>query len=215
MLQIYNLPIFFVLVPLVNQQSKAIETHTNLKVGKYSGDMGVDFWDKTKWESEFNENDVLVMTAQILYNMLQHGFIMLSNINLLLLDECHHASKNHPYAKIMEMLQTCKRKPRIMGLTASIINKKPKNVANLHTYLEGSMRDLECMMRSVCVTCIDPNATAKFATKPVESVRVFPPTGFDLWEEVAELDENIGEQLYSADDFLGTICFYFLCTLAC
>eukprot|EP00794_Sanderia_malayensis_P019899 gene19899-21843_t len=189
-------------VPLVNQQSKAIEMHTNLRVGKYSGDMGVDFWNKKRWEEEFDLNDVLVMTAQILYNMLLHGFLKLSNINLLLLDECHHTAGNHPYAKIMEIMQECSNPPRVMGLTASIINKKPKKSVNMHAYLDNSMKDLECRMRAACVTCADPNAAANFATKPEESVHDCPPTPFDTWDAVGELDEMIGEQLYSADDFL-------------
>ncbi len=171
--------------------------------------MGVDFWDKQRWEEEFDGNDVLVMTAQILCNMLCHGFIKLSNINLLLVDECHHAAGNHPYAKIMEFMSECEQKPRIMGLTASIINKKPKKIANLHTYLEKSMRDLECMMQAVCETCFDQNATAKYATKPVESVEVFNPTRFDRWHEVAELDELFGERLDSADFFLGKFSLQF------
>ena len=35
-------------VPLVYQQGTAIENHTGLKVGKYEGSMGVDFWDNAK-----------------------------------------------------------------------------------------------------------------------------------------------------------------------
>lgn len=44
---------------------------------------------------------VLVMTPQILLNNLRHSFFKLSMINVLVFDECHHASGNHPYAGIM------------------------------------------------------------------------------------------------------------------
>ena len=181
-----------------------IETHTSLKVGKYNGDMGVDFWDKHRWEKEFDHNDVLVMTAQILLNIVTHGFICLSNINLLLLDECHHAAKSHPYAKIMEKMDKCTDKPRIMGLTASIINKKPKkSILHLHRYLEESIADLEKMMRSACVTCSDPSAILPYAARPVERVFAYKETSYADWPRLAELDTVISEMLCSAKHFLG------------
>jgi superfamily II DNA or RNA helicase len=46
---------------------------------------------------------VLVMTPQILVDGLDNNSITLDKVNLMVLDECHHASKNHPYAKIMRV----------------------------------------------------------------------------------------------------------------
>ena len=49
----------------------------------------------------------------------------LDNVNLLIFDECHHATGNDPYARIMkEHYPQCKEKPRILGLTASISTQK-------------------------------------------------------------------------------------------
>jgi hypothetical protein len=41
------------------------------------------------------------MTAQILLNILRHSIIKMEAINLLILDECHHAVKKHPYSLVM------------------------------------------------------------------------------------------------------------------
>ena len=90
--------------------------------------MGVDDWDEAIWENEFNTFNVLVMTAQILLNLLSHSYITLSKVNLLIFDECHHAKKKGPYRQIMQCFSDCPQHPlpKVMGLTASIVNGKVK-----------------------------------------------------------------------------------------
>ena len=179
------------------QQGKAIEDHTNLTVGKYTGDMGVDFWNKADWEKEFNKNEVLIMTHQILLNMLSHGYIKASNINLLILDECHHCDKNHPYAKIMERVEESSDQPRIMGLTASIINEKAKKSGQaLRDLLDQRMRALEGKLRAVCFTCTDQDSTLPFAAKPIERIKVYRTALFD--PDIDDINREI-ERLFVLD----------------
>ena len=158
-------------MPLAEQQAKAVSQNTSLKVKHYTGDMGVDFWDKHTWRKEFNENDVLVMTAQILVNILTHGFFTPQNINLLIMDECHNATKKHPYVRVMEFLPVSGG-PHIMGLTASIINEKYKKSPDkdsIRSFIDDRMKMLETTMRSKCITCSDREATSK--TKPKSEVQ--------------------------------------------
>ena len=58
-------------------------------------------------------DDVVVMTAQILVNALndKEHMVALSDISLLILDECHHTQKEHPYNKIMEKYLALKLQP--------------------------------------------------------------------------------------------------------
>ena len=67
----------------MEQQAKVIEMHTNLSVGHYVGEMGVDKWSGNVWQEEFKRNQVLVMTAQIFLDILLHGFLPLAKVNLI------------------------------------------------------------------------------------------------------------------------------------
>ena len=67
------------------------------------------------------------MTAQILLNILRHSIIKMEAINLLILDECHHAVKKHPYSLVMsEFYHTTpkEKRPSVFGMTASPVNLK-------------------------------------------------------------------------------------------
>lgn len=166
-------------VPLAEQQAVAIKQNTSLKVRYYTGDMGVDFWKKEKWRNEFdNEADVFVMTAQILVNILTHGFFSMQNINLLIMDECHNATKKHPYVQVMTFMPPNLSGPHVMGLTASIINEKYKKSptkSSIKMFLDEKMKKLECTLRAKCITCSDPESTSKYAAKPVESIFSYSP----------------------------------------
>ncbi|XP_057430134.1 endoribonuclease Dicer homolog 2-like [Lotus japonicus] len=93
-------------VVLVGQQAKALEAHTDLKVGAYWGNSRVDLWDADRWKQEIAKHEVLVMTPQILNDCLRHSFMKLKMIKVLILDECHHTRGRHPYSLIMTV-HTC------------------------------------------------------------------------------------------------------------
>ena len=46
--------------------------------------------------------DVLVVMAKKFYDLLMHGFIKISSIDLLIFDECHHTDQEHLYNLIMK-----------------------------------------------------------------------------------------------------------------
>ncbi|XP_022732896.1 endoribonuclease Dicer homolog 2-like isoform X2 [Durio zibethinus] len=152
-------------VVLVKQQADAMEMHTDLKVGKYWGDMGVDFWDGAKWKQEIEKYEVLVMTPQILLNGLRHSFFKINMIKVLIIDECHHARGKHPYASIMrefyhhESEAGISNLPRIFGMTASPIKSKGPNSTD--SYWQ-KIHELETIMSSKVYTCISESALAQF-----------------------------------------------------
>lgn len=60
------------------------------------------------------------MTPQILLDALRGGFLKLEMVRLLVIDECHRTTGNHPYAMIMkEFYHKSTDKPRMFGLTTT------------------------------------------------------------------------------------------------
>ncbi|XP_039045031.1 endoribonuclease Dicer homolog 2-like [Hibiscus syriacus] len=152
-------------VVLVKQQADALEMHTDLKVGKYWGDMEVDFWDGAKWNQEFETYEVLVMTPQLLLNGLRHGYFKMNMIKVLIMDECHHAKGMHPYASIMREFyhrhseSGVSNLPRIFGMTASPINTKGERSADGYW---RKIHELETIMNSKVYTCTSESVLAQF-----------------------------------------------------
>ena len=86
-------------VTLVFQQFAVLECNLDQKLDRFCGDMNTHLWEKSIWHHHFKENMAIVCTAEVLYNCLQHSFISIDQINLLIFDEAHHAKKNHGYAR--------------------------------------------------------------------------------------------------------------------
>ncbi|KZS98895.1 P-loop containing nucleoside triphosphate hydrolase protein [Sistotremastrum niveocremeum HHB9708] len=134
-------------VPLVEQQTNFIREQTGLEVRGYSGNMGVDLWNRHQWIDEFQATTVLVMTPQILLDLLNHVHWSIDRISLLIFDEAHHCQKDHPYNAIMrDHYSSCPedKRPKIFGMTASPIwqDKNPhaslaRLKRNLHATIIG------------------------------------------------------------------------------
>jgi endoribonuclease Dicer len=86
-------------VTLVFQQSAVLQNNLDQNVAHIFGAMGPDLWDQKIWDDYFAKNMVIVCTGEILNQCLLNGFIKISQINILILDEAHHAKKDHPYAR--------------------------------------------------------------------------------------------------------------------
>ena len=152
------------------------------------------FWSKSEWEKEFNENNVLVMIAQIFLDLLNHNYIQLSQVNLLIFDECHHAKKNHPYRQIMQAFDNERADhPKILGLTASVVNKKVNDLGNL----ESEIRELEYTLRSTCETSQDEEVSS---AKPREEVLTY--SNDDIMDDSRISTQILQDVLLSGLEFL-------------
>ncbi|KAL3355451.1 hypothetical protein AABB24_019498 [Solanum stoloniferum] len=152
-------------VVLVTQQGDALMLHTDLKVGKYWGEMGVDYWDAATWQQQVDDHEVLVMTPAILLAALRHSFLQIDMIKIIIFDECHNARGKHPYASIMvefyhhQLTHESAQLPRIFGMTASPI--KSKGASTAHSYWQ-KIRDLENLMNSKVYTCSSESVLAEY-----------------------------------------------------
>lgn len=72
--------------------------------------------------------DVFVCTAGYVQHKMKYNMIDITDFSLIIIDECHHALKQHPYAQIMQYylskkmtqsVEASSNLPQIVGLTAS------------------------------------------------------------------------------------------------
>ncbi|KAM7276037.1 hypothetical protein ACFE04_017903 [Oxalis oulophora] len=187
-------------VPLVYQQAEVIRDGTGYQVGHYCGEMGQDFWDIRRWQREFETKQVLVMTAQILLNILRHSIIKMEAINLLILDECHHAVKKHPYSLVMsEFYHTTpkERRPSVFGMTAS-----PVNLKGVSSQVDCAIkiRNLESKLDSLVCTIKDRKELEKHVPMPSEVVVEYDKaaTLWSLHEEIKQMEVAVEEAAKSS-----------------
>lgn len=110
-------------VALVHQQAEYMNEVCDFNVGTYYGDMGLDEWSSDRWLEEFSQKRILVLTAQIFLNALNHALIRMTSVAILVIDEAHHATREHPFRRIMmdfyHTLGNGEKRPRVFGMTAS------------------------------------------------------------------------------------------------
>jgi endoribonuclease Dicer len=135
--------------------------------------MGQSLFRKYTWDKLFAENMVIVCTAQVLVECMMHSFISISQTNLLIFDEAHHAKSNHPYARVMKdyyahELDSSKR-PRIFGMTASPVDVKGQDAE----HIRRAARELEALLHSKIATTSDKMLAANSIIRPEEEVAVY------------------------------------------
>ncbi|XP_045523187.1 endoribonuclease Dicer isoform X2 [Pieris brassicae] len=160
-------------VPLVNQQKHVIEEMCPVTVGAYSGEDQLDYWNKSKWDSELAQYEVIIMTSQILHDMLTHKYIRVEDINLIIFDECHQAVDEHPMRLIMRHFEGLHGElPRVIGLTATLLNCN----VTLHK-VEDTLRELEKTFRATIAT-VHENIKEIFdhSTNPQEILKIYCPS---------------------------------------
>ncbi|KAM3458327.1 hypothetical protein MY3296_000533 [Beauveria thailandica] len=164
---------FFVVdkVALCMQQYQVIHANLPFSVTKFYGELQPLEQSQAHWDAQFDENMIVVCTAQMLLDCLSHGFINMRQINLLIFDEVHHAKKEHPYAAIMKRYYPRDNsvKPRILGLTASPVDTGTIDI-------ETAVEKLESLMCSEIATVSDAVLEAGWTKRDQkEKVRLYKP----------------------------------------
>ena len=160
-------------VTLVSQQANVLENHTGVSVGRYSSShsTSIDTWDKGSWKFEFKKHQILVMTSQIFLNLLSTGNLSTDNVNVLVLDECHHAKENHSMAIIMRDYWNPKKPSgKVLGLTASVIDKK-KIIGSFD--LQLSIEALQRTLNARLVTPLEFVNQLKDVKLPVPDIKTY------------------------------------------
>jgi hypothetical protein len=68
---------------LVYQQQAYITSNSDIKAEALCGAMNVDTYDQATWDAIFDRCETLVLTGQILLNILQHAFLKIEEVSEL------------------------------------------------------------------------------------------------------------------------------------
>ena len=163
-----NIKIIFLVcdTALIEQQKNTISLNLNLEVGTIQGKKNkkaksdlITF--RKMWESY----NIFVAIPSIVYKLLSKGFLKISEISMIIFDECHHTNADHPYNKIMTEFYFFYKKhpnkkdfkniklPIIIGLTASPLKSGIKG-----TIGESAKNAMEALSENLdCCFVIDPD----------------------------------------------------------
>nr|AQX45495.1 Dicer-2 [Artemia franciscana] len=146
---------------LVHQQREFMHNQTPFKVSGYTSEDNVDNWSKYKWDTEFEENHLLVMTHQVFFDILAHSFFNFNSVSLVIIDEVHSAWKDSPVSQVIRFRDQLDNpnSVRILGLTACVINDD----ASLKRFSE-KVKKFETFVGAKVVTASDTSQVAQHST---------------------------------------------------
>ncbi|GAX84396.1 hypothetical protein CEUSTIGMA_g11818.t1 [Chlamydomonas eustigma] len=146
------------------------------------------------WREELQRLSVLVMESGSMRNLLVCGAARLEDLDLVVLDECHHTTKEHAYAKVMSYYDSSASKPQILGFSASPAGGS--TVAKVHANLEDLLLRLNANLHVV-----PEEQVQEVAPSPLEQVCVVESRDEDrtMWmtlrERMVVTALNIGASL--------------------
>ena len=166
-------------IPLVYQQSDYVKSQVpDLRIEILAGDIGRFPGDKSRWIATVqalteNKIDLLVMTSQILLNLMADDcpVLRISDISVLVFDEAHHCLGNHSYNQIMRdfyKVTSNRFKPLVLALTAS-----PAGTDKLET----TRTKLEELLSNLCACARMPVRSSDlelYWNRPETSYQVVP-----------------------------------------
>ncbi len=110
--------------PLVEQHSAFLKEVLTLDASLIQTFTGTILAEKR--EKLWDNAKIVVSTPQVIENDLLSNKITLSDVALLILDECHRAVGNYSYVYIAEKYYEQAKEPRVLGITASPGSDKEK-----------------------------------------------------------------------------------------
>ncbi|XP_030049593.1 antiviral innate immune response receptor RIG-I [Microcaecilia unicolor] len=190
-------------VPVYEQQREIFKKHFENKGYTVVGISGETSESVPVGEVICN-SDIIVLTPQILVNSLKHGSVScLSMFSMMIFDECHNTTKNHPYNVLMCNYLDLKlgpappKLPQIIGLTASVGVGKSRNLnetkdyicrlgASLDTHVISTVREnVEDLEKYVC----KPNKLIRQVEK--RQIDPFADIISKMMAETEELAKNV------------------------
>ena len=171
-------------IPLVDQHKSSIARDTGLKTIGLSGETIT----KMKVEQVMKKQyQVMVITAGALLERVEK--LPLAMFHSVIIDECHHSSRNHPFAKLLDSISLIPKaiQPRLLGMSATPINATHQPLSDRRSLQEFLNRFPTCKM-------ISPNLTATENVHVESDFRAIP-----LSEGQKLLHEELFHHILSQD----------------
>ncbi|XP_075228010.1 endoribonuclease Dcr-1 isoform X2 [Lycorma delicatula] len=173
---------------VVTQFSTTLRYLTDLSVGEYidcNEDVNLD------------RHQVLVMTCDACWKFYCTGSIAFNFINLLIVDECHYAIRDHVMKQVVEV---CLKTPpptnlRVVGITSPLL-PGPGGVEPGR--LEAEIQRLEGVLHCTAETASDIVSVLRYCSKPREVL--IECDNFVLTELCCELEQHINETQMFLED---------------
>jgi endoribonuclease Dicer len=119
---------------------------------------------------------LIVATCQIIVDVIQHGFLSIEDLNVLVFDECHHGRGDHPMHQLMQLFENIpkSKQPRVVGLSGMLVSGgvMPENV-------EEELAKIENIFMATIATAQnlqDYQEIQQFSTNPNEKIVTFLPS---------------------------------------
>lgn len=153
---------------LVGQQLKYIKEHSDAVVIDFTGETtmiegkSIEYWNRHCWVNAFTTTEVIVMTPQIMRQMLQRSFFRPDTFDLVVIDECHHALGSNPLTYICDVINA---DTLILAITASPLTSRKGSIVAQISQLETN---LHCKLM-----CNDDILEEYRKIQPVASLSIF------------------------------------------
>ena len=143
---------------------------------------------------QISSAQIVVATHGTALDLLRHysDRFNLNRVNLLVMDECHYAVKNHNYALLMKTFYhklPREQRPRILGLTASpILNLPFKNISTCSTKSENQIE--------IMLTDLEKTLDARLISlSSIVSSSSETYTGYDSDSDADEYSSNVQQSV--------------------
>ncbi|KAI1471063.1 uncharacterized protein F4812DRAFT_164917 [Daldinia caldariorum] len=171
-------PLVWFLTPTVSlceQQARVLRTQIPAVQTKILvGTDGPETWSNVRiWDDYLRNVRIVVSTYQVLLDAVNHAFVRMNRLSLIVFDEAHNCRGKHAGAKIMDRYRDSKNAglpiPSILGLTASpIVSSKLDTLEKIEQTLDAVCKSPSIHRDELLSVVKRPTMTHVFYTQPDE-----------------------------------------------
>ncbi|NXY21151.1 DDX58 helicase, partial [Atrichornis clamosus] len=196
-------------VPVYEQQKNVFRQHFERSGYSVQGICG-ETVSAVSVESVVQDSDIIVLTPQILVNSIERGILSsLSIFTLMIFDECHNTTGNHPYNVLMtryldqKLGSSANQLPQIVGLTASVGVGSAKSITETVEHICTLCSCLD--IQTISTVRENKHDLQRFRNKPethVRWVKMRAQNHFaDIISGLMSETEVLMKRIYSVDTF--------------